>query len=128
MVVIMTLYLTEIHVTQLAQSIEWYRNILNLKLTLHDEPNHYVLLEDSMNGRLALKQSIEPTTNIIIYFQVHDLDATVDTLMQQGITTSPMLQSNEGYRSITIHDPDGIAITLFQWMSIIEHHRQSIHE
>ena len=106
----------ELHVRELSKSIAWYVNNLGLQVKLHDRLNSFTLLEDSQSHRIALKQSDTVSTNVIIHWEVTNLTATIETLRCQKIDVSDISVSSEGYRAVTIHDPDGIRLNLFEWV------------
>jgi predicted enzyme related to lactoylglutathione lyase len=112
----MLLYMIELTVTDVAVSQAWYEKALRLITTLTDEPRGFRLLEAPGGGRIALKQGVAQAGAAALQFEVTDLMAEIARLNYQGISIdSPIKTSPEGYRRITLHDPDGHPIGLFDW-------------
>jgi predicted enzyme related to lactoylglutathione lyase len=116
----LALYLTEIKVTQWADLVRWYVDVLGLPLVLEDAPLQYALLEAGP-GRLALKGGSATglaRDAVRLVFEVADVDAERDRLVGLGVTVSAPEDSAEGYRAIRLSDPEGTPLTLFSWKPI----------
>ena len=114
----MTLYMVELTVSDLTRSVAWYRDCLGMVLTRLDDPNGFALLEASTGGRVALKQGTPPLVGgVRLHFVVPDLTAELDRLAALGVyPESDLKTSDEGYRRAAFRDPDGYAVTLFEWL------------
>lgn len=114
----MTLHMVELTVAEVARSAAWYRDVCGWSVVTHDERNGFTLLE-SGGGRLALKHG--PTTaggGVRLHFLVADLTAELARLAALGIHPESALKASpEGYRRAAFRDPDGYAVTLFEWVS-----------
>lgn len=111
-------FLAEFVVADFARSLAWYRDALGLALVLLDEPNQFALLRGAGRGQLALKGGTAAPTpgGVRLHFFQPDLDAALERLAALGILPDgPPRVSSEGYRSATLHDPDGYRVYLFEW-------------
>lgn len=110
-----SLYFVELTVRDYARSVAWYRDVLGLELLLSDEGRRWAMFAAGA-GRVAVKEGEAAAGAALLAFEVDDLDAQLERLRQQGVapegevTTSP-----EGYRRARLRDPDGHAISLFEW-------------
>jgi catechol 2,3-dioxygenase-like lactoylglutathione lyase family enzyme len=112
----MDLYLVELPVADIEASLAWYRDRLGLPVILTDAANKYALLAAGP-ARIALKQRIDKASGAVVTFRVEDLDAELARLARHDITPErPIRVSAEGYRSARMHDPDGNALDLFEWV------------
>ena len=105
--------MTEIAVRDFDASVAWYRDRLGLRVELLDAPNRFALLRGSAGGRLALKGGPGGRSGVVFHFEVGNLDAELRRL---GVEGAEVKVSPEGYRRAIIHDPDGNAVTLFQFL------------
>lgn len=113
----MTLYMVELAVADVARSVAWYRDVLGLKVEMTSEPNGFVLMAAG-DGRLALKRGTPPATAVRLHFFVPDLSAELARLAALGVhPESDIKTSPEGYRRAAFRDPDGYAVTLFEWVT-----------
>lgn len=106
----MTLFMTEIHVPDLAVSLAWYRDVLGLSVKLLDGPNGFALLEAD-GGRVALKEG-DGGSGVTLHFQVADLDAE---FARTGLVPEEVVTSAEGYREAFVRDPAGNRVGVFEW-------------
>jgi catechol 2,3-dioxygenase-like lactoylglutathione lyase family enzyme len=107
-----TLFMTELLVSDLTASAAWYRSALGLEVVLTDSANGFALMADESGGRVALKVGSPAPAGVALYFEVADLDAELARL---GVTTLPTT-SPEGYRRAFVADPDGYQVGLFEWV------------
>jgi predicted enzyme related to lactoylglutathione lyase len=111
----MTFYMVELPVRNLAISIAWYQSTFQFHQTRLDEPNQFVLLEGA-GLRLALKQGVPAPNEIRLHFHVANLAEELAHLASVvGLPDAPLKQSDEGYRRAVLRDPDGYAISVFEW-------------
>jgi catechol 2,3-dioxygenase-like lactoylglutathione lyase family enzyme len=115
----MTLHMVELTVADVARSVAWYRDVLGLTVELTDEPNGFVLFTRKAASGLAIKRGTPPVAGgVRLHFLVSDLTAELARLAALGIhPESDLKTSPEGYRRAAFRDPDGYAITLFEWIS-----------
>jgi catechol 2,3-dioxygenase-like lactoylglutathione lyase family enzyme len=109
----------ELTAADVARSAAWYRDVLGLTVKLVDEPNGFVLLSGNGTSSLALKRGTPPpTAGVRLHFHVADLTAELARLAALGVhPESPIKISPEGYRRAAFRDPDGYAVTLFEWVT-----------
>ncbi len=109
------LFMVELAVTNLEESLTWYQRHLGLKLLLHDEAGAFALLEAG-NAKLALKQRPVVVVSAELVFEVAELDRRLGELKTAGVNVlAPPVLSAEGYREACIADPNGHSIRLFEW-------------
>jgi catechol 2,3-dioxygenase-like lactoylglutathione lyase family enzyme len=104
------LYFVELRVSDWRRSVQWYRDVLGLKLLMRDESDSFALF-DADGGKVALKAG-ESRPGVLLAFEVVDLDGWVRRL---GGLIGPIKSSDEGYRRARLLDPDGYEISLFEW-------------
>lgn len=119
----MTLHMVELAVADVARSVEWYRDVCGLTVELTDEPNGFVLLQAARGTSeaacgLAIKTGTPPAGGgVRLHFLVPDLTAELVRLTACNIhPESDLKTSPEGYRRAAFRDPDGHAVTLFEWV------------
>jgi catechol 2,3-dioxygenase-like lactoylglutathione lyase family enzyme len=105
------LYFVELRVSDWAESLAWYRDVLGLKVLMSVESDSFALL-DAGGGRIALKAG-EPGSGVLLAFVVDNLDEWVAKLGER--IQGPITTSAEGYRRARLLDPDGHEIILFEW-------------
>jgi catechol 2,3-dioxygenase-like lactoylglutathione lyase family enzyme len=109
-------YMTELKVSDLQRSLSWYQTVLCFEVELVDHRTGFALLKDSQEHRLALKEADSPSSDVLIHFQVANLEAERERLQSLDVALLDNLKtSEEGYRRLLIHDPDGHQITIFEW-------------
>ncbi len=122
----MTLHMVELTVADVARSVAWYRDVCGLTVELSDEPNGFVLFtgkaasgsSEAARG-FAIKKGTPPAdSGVRLHFLVADLTAELDRLAAFGVyPESDLKTSPEGYRRAAFRDPDGYAVTLFEWVT-----------
>lgn len=111
------LYMTELVVANLDESIRWYQDILGLKLERHDHVNRFALLV-APNGRIALREGLPQPAGVGLVFEVEDLHAVIRELDNLGYLPEKRAESaEESYERAVYCDPSGHRITLFAWKS-----------
>jgi catechol 2,3-dioxygenase-like lactoylglutathione lyase family enzyme len=122
----MTLHMIELTVADVARSVAWYQGVCRLTVARTDEPNGFVLFSreaaSSSNEAacgFALKQGTPPAVGgVRLHFLVADLNAELDRLAARGVHPESALKTSpEGYRRAAFRDPDGHAVTLFEWVT-----------
>lgn len=114
----MTLHMVELAVADVARTAAWYRDVCGLTAELTDEPNGFVLFARQAASGLALKRGTPPAAGgVRLHFLVPDLTVELTRLAALGIhPESELKTSPEGYRRAAFRDPDGHAVTLFEWI------------
>ncbi len=112
---------TEVSVADWSATVRWYVDILGLRKAVED-PGHEFALLDAGPCQLALKGGGLPAGGTIrglrLTFRVADVDAERTRLLALGIEVSePKDNRVEGYRKVSLHDPEGTPITLFSWLA-----------
>ena len=95
----------------------WYRESLGLAVLLRVEDDRYALLAAG-GSRLAILGRDEPAgTNarVTLCFEVTCLDTARSTLAAAGNLTAEPVANPEGFRELTVTDPDGNRLRLFAW-------------
>jgi len=111
------LYCIELRTSHWEASVEWYRNVLGLRVLVRVTDDGYALL-DAGETRLALLAREAPgdaSRRISLAFEVPDLHAVSERLKRQGSTFTAPRSDAEGMREINTVDPDGNRLRLFSW-------------
>lgn len=110
------LYCLELRTTNWEQAVEWYRQVLGLRVLVRVTDDGYALLEagETRLALLARDSTGEPSTRISLAFEVQDLRSIITRLKQAGEACETIANS-EGLRELNITDPDGNRIRLFSW-------------
>ena len=111
------LYCIELRTAQWESLVEWYRNVLGLKVLVRVVDDGYALI-DAGHTRLALiarEAPAEASARWSLAFEVEDLELAVARLLASGSEVSQPPPSSEGFRDVLTSDPDGNRIRLFCW-------------
>lgn len=117
----MNLLWNTIHVKDLYESIKFYENVLDLKLSkrFNAGPNEIAFL-NAGNIEIELIQSEEDTkishsNNISLGFSINSVDSTMDKLKAEGINIySGPFKPNPHIKFFFIKDPNGVLIQLVE--------------
>jgi catechol 2,3-dioxygenase-like lactoylglutathione lyase family enzyme len=101
------LHFVELSVGDWAASLAWYRDALGLAVELLDEPRRFALLAAGP-CRVALKEGTPSPGGALLAFEV-------DRLARYESLGGETKASDEGYRRLRLHDPDGYSVVLFEW-------------
>ncbi|MCS7168675.1 MAG: hypothetical protein RMI91_14050 [Gemmatales bacterium] len=119
----MRFFMLELHVQDLQQSLEWYRQ-LGWQMELLRPENGFVLLNND-SCRLALKQDpvkrqgeySSDSWSVRVHFEIPNLEDIMSQLAARGLLPYKTAKTSpEGYRRVIYRDPDGYEICLFQWL------------
>jgi predicted enzyme related to lactoylglutathione lyase len=115
------LFMTVVRVMDWSNIVPWYINTLGLVPILIDAEHEFALLAAG-EGRLGFKgikshQIAHERTKVRFVFQVADIDRERRRLTERGVVVSvPFDNSDEGYREVRLHDPEGNSLTMFAWI------------
>ena len=118
----MRLDLIVMRVSDWAAAVDWYSGVLGLEI-LHREDDHRFCMLGFPSGetKLAIHHQDSGTagqSRCIPNILVEDLAAAVDRLQQKGVKfLGPIRGGDEGYRVISLHDPEGNELQLYEWVA-----------
>ncbi len=113
----LALYCVEIRTQNWAHLVEWYREVLGLRVLVRVIDDGYALL-DAGETRIALvaREEVDgPGRRISLAFEVSDLRTLCARLTAAGTRVTYPERHPEGLREATTADPDGNRIRLFAW-------------
>jgi catechol 2,3-dioxygenase-like lactoylglutathione lyase family enzyme len=111
------LYCVELRTANWYALVDWYREVLGLRVLVRVVDDGYVLLEAG-ETRLALIARTtpgEPSRRISLAFEVGDVRQVCERLEAVGSPVSHPRRDQEGLREANTTDPDGNWIRLFSW-------------
>jgi catechol 2,3-dioxygenase-like lactoylglutathione lyase family enzyme len=109
------LFFVQLTVADWPAAVEWYRDVLGLRLALRNDADRFALF-DAGGSRVALKQGTPEPGSALLTFEVDDLPAALKRLAGRGVVPeAPPQASAEGYRRARLRDPDGYRLCLFDW-------------
>ena len=111
------LYCVELRTSKWDEMVEWYREVLGLRVLVRVIDDGYALLEAG-ETRLALlsrESPGEPSRRISLAFEVSDVRNICARLRALGSPVSHPQRDLEGLREANTTDPDGNRIRLFSW-------------
>lgn len=117
-----SLYSVELRTTDWLRLVEWYRDVVGLRVAVRMTKGQYALLVGG-EGRLTilgrpedLELRQEPVeSRWSLGFETTDLEATRTRLTEAGFTCPPADERPEGYRELVIRDPDGNRVRFFEF-------------
>jgi predicted enzyme related to lactoylglutathione lyase len=111
------LYCVELRTANWSSLVEWYRQVLGLRVLVRVIDDGYALLEagDNRLALLARPAVDEPTHRISLAFEVNDVRQVVSRLLDAGAVVTHPARDPEGLREAVTTDPDGNRIRLFSW-------------
>ncbi|MCE9606999.1 MAG: VOC family protein [Planctomycetia bacterium] len=117
-----SLYSVELRTTDWLRLVEWYRDVVGLRVAVRMTKGQYALLVGG-EGRLTIigrpdspELRVEvPESRWSLGFEAADLEATRVRLLAAGISCPPADEHPEGYRELTIRDPDGNRVRFFEF-------------
>jgi lactoylglutathione lyase len=103
-------------VSDIKRSVEFYRDILNLRVNKESEDKIEFSKKDSTNTKLIIELdktgSNQNKSSVIITFSVIDLNSIYDKLLQRKVDFHKKLSDDETGKNTIIRDPDGYLISL----------------
>jgi catechol 2,3-dioxygenase-like lactoylglutathione lyase family enzyme len=111
------LYCVELRTDNWPRLLEWYRNVLGLRVLVRVAEDGYALLEAG-ETRIALlgRASINPPSGrMSLAFEVDDVPRLCARLEEAGSPLTHPATDKEGLREVTTFDPDGNRVRLFTW-------------
>jgi catechol 2,3-dioxygenase-like lactoylglutathione lyase family enzyme len=111
------LYCVELRTTHWHALLDWYRDVLGLRVLVRMTDDGYALLEagDNRLALLARDSTGEATHRISLAFEVNDMRQVIVRLRAAGATITHPERDPEGLREAITVDPDGNRIRLFAW-------------
>ncbi|HEX4143998.1 MAG TPA: VOC family protein [Pirellulales bacterium] len=111
------LYCIELRTANWAACVEWYRQVLGLRVLVRVVDDGYALLEagETRLALLARESAGEPSTRISFAFEVHDLAPLLARLDRSNVVIKETTDHPEELREINLTDPDGNRIRIFCW-------------
>ena len=112
-----SLFSVELRTARWEELLDWYRNVLGLRVLVRVVDDGYALFEagDTRLAILNRPSPGEPSQRWSLGFEVVDLDAVHERLAAtDSDVTAPKLHA-EGFRELITADPDGNRIRLFSW-------------
>jgi lactoylglutathione lyase len=104
-------------VSDIKRSIEFYRDILGLRVNKESENKIEFSRKESPNTKLILeldnsKSNQNNQNSVIITFSVSDLNTIYDNLTQKNVNFHKKLSDDASGKNTIILDPDGYLISL----------------
>jgi len=104
-------------VSDIKRSMEFYRDILNLRVNKESEDKIEFSKKGSTNTKLIIELDKTGSTqnnksSVIITFSVLDLNTIYDNLTQRKVDFHKKLSEDETGKNTIIRDPDGYLISL----------------
>ncbi len=111
------LYCVELRTENWDQLVQWYREVLGLRVLVRVIDDGYALLEagETRLALLAREKCGETSRRISLAFEVKDVRQVCTRLEAVGSPVSHPKTDQEGLREANTTDPDGNWIRLFCW-------------
>jgi predicted enzyme related to lactoylglutathione lyase len=112
-----SLFSVELRTAHWAELVEWYRNVLGLRVLVRVVDDRYALLEagDTRLAILGRPTPGEPSSRWSLGFEVENLDMVHARLAAAAASVTEPETHHEGFREVRAVDPDGNRIRLFSW-------------
>jgi len=112
-----SLFSVELRTARWPEMVEWYRNVLGLRVLVRVVDDGYALFEagDTRLAILSRPTAGEPSGRWSLGFEVADLDAARERLAGADAGLPPPHLHAEGFRELVATDPDGNRVRLFSW-------------
>ena len=104
-------------VSDIKRSLEFYRDVLNLRVNKESEDKIEFSKKGSTNTKLIIELDKTGSTpnnksSVIITFSIIDLNTLYDNLTQRKVDFHKELSADETGKNTIIRDPDGYLISL----------------
>lgn len=111
------LYCVELRTENWQSMLDWYREVLGLRVLVRVVDDGYALLEagESRLALLARTSAGEASRRISLAFEVPDVSQICARLESLGAPVTHPARDKEGLRETNTTDPDGNRIRLFSW-------------
>ncbi|MDZ4820876.1 MAG: VOC family protein [Planctomycetota bacterium] len=112
-----SLYSVELRTIHWEETVDWYRNVLGLRVLVRVVDDRYALIEagETRLAIVAKEDSGEPSMRWSLGFEVENLEKVSYRLEAAGTEFAPPRGHPEGFQEIMTHDPDGNSVRLFSW-------------
>jgi catechol 2,3-dioxygenase-like lactoylglutathione lyase family enzyme len=111
------LYCVELRTQNWQPLLDWYRNILGLRVLVRVVEDGYALLEagDTRIALLSRPATAPPSDRFSMAFEVDDVPKLCARLEEAGSPLTHPARDPEGLREVNTLDPDGNRVRLFSW-------------
>jgi len=111
------LYCVELRTDNWLVLVEWYREVLGLRVLVRMVDDGYALLEAGDNRIALLARSTpgEVSRRVSLAFEVSDVRQMTVKLKTSGAVVTHPERDPEGLREANTTDPDGNRIRIFTW-------------
>jgi catechol 2,3-dioxygenase-like lactoylglutathione lyase family enzyme len=111
------LYCVELRTANWAESVQWYREALGLRVLVRVVDDGYALFEagETRLALLARKNSGDASPRWSLGFEIDNLELVAQRLLEAGSPITRPRDDPEGFQEIITQDPDGNTIRLFAW-------------
>ncbi len=112
-----TLFSVELRTAQWEHMVQWYRNVLGLRVLVRVVDDGYALFEagDTRVAILSRENAGAASGRWSLGFEVIDLEATHARLRAADADVVEPKTHPEGFRELVTDDPDGNRLRLFAW-------------
>ncbi|MCC9607020.1 VOC family protein [Blastopirellula sp. JC732] len=110
------LFAVEIRTAEFETMLEWYKNVLQLKVGIRQQEEGYALLVGD-GYRIALlsrDDAIQGQAIVSLAIEVDDFDVWRESLNSKSVPLVAQ-ENREGFRELKLTDPDGNRVKLFAW-------------
>ena len=111
------LFSVELRTAQWEHMVQWYRNVLGLRVLVRVVDDGYALFEagDTRVAILSRENAGAASGRWSLGFEVIDLEATHARLRAADADVVEPKTHPEGFRELVTDDPDGNRLRLFAW-------------
>ena len=111
------LFSVELRTAQWEHMVQWYRNVLGLRVLVRVVDDGYALFEagDTRVAILSRENAGAASGRWSLGFEVIDLEATHARLRAADAHVVEPKTHPEGFRELVTDDPDGNRLRLFAW-------------
>ena len=112
-----TLFSVELRTAQWEHMVQWYRNVLGLRVLVRVVDDGYALFEagDTRVAILSRENAGAASGRWSLGFEVIDLESTHARLRAADADVVEPKTHPEGFRELVTDDPDGNRLRLFAW-------------